>query len=1048
MNQKEMAVAVEKMQTYVALAEQEIAMRKKQFVLMQDELSRARLEMRSLQDKLRDTEAIVVRQRELKRVSVFQMPKIESGGKMEVCMVIGGDCQRGGCCDKERLYLANGDYEEVNREVHSLALPANVFLQEASGTHGKYSVSLSKCEPWPSPNRRERVVPEFAVCPAQTMCDIWRGWTEMEQRYKKRERRIAQKRRIRAKLAVHEAFGTNSIPEDSTLFWAVCGFMEGSVEGYDDNRWFVAEYIKRLQTKENEDRSTITRATKCVRKELLTQMVSYVYNGEIAKELEKNVLRKKRFSTVKLARVSDMNSSFNPSALGAIACCEGGKAKGEVGLLCGETTLRRCMDQVFHLAEKLGFYSLPLEHAGNIWCWGDESGPLRTAVNRYIKTMYYDNRCDSVTKEDPWIIPLTGDLVVTPKRGAHITVLGPKLADRRLVQQELTGKTMNQSSGMYTPAVAGFVDEAELMPYFHRLVDEFLQIERQQYCVVNDQKYTVYLHIIVIADLSFLHKYTRRGGGSHASTCFCMFCGAFRNFKHLGYPGGCLDCRARGAVYGADGIQICPHYDACTEEFLAWQKERYCELSKLVPEFPLSSLPPWANVAQLRDECLKRCVGPLAGFRARIGKTSGKDKMTARELSDWIFRATRDDATLSNSKETGVMYCPMRVVEASLKSRKVNIRPGTDPLMVRLKLRDILKLEQEYSRMTMHMQDERFGANHASANAITMERLVLCLLHLPMRTHEKVLTLLLQHACQNRTPTKSTPILDEMVLIIRRLAKLKGSTWTYVWNKASTCVEKVKLHWDQSKHIFQDTNMGDLSTLVRLAIVDPIAQAHWVLFLEQYIKLIGLLTVSRDYTDADIVLLEQYQDLTYKLLVAHCGGIDAITNYFHYLGVGHVLWMCRRYGNIWRYRNEGAEAYNKNLSKRYNMFNSCGNRGNILGRGNVLPFEVLGKWMGRYAMWQLDLANDLFIAKGGTLGKQEICYDVESEIWEYMPDVKDDTDDDPYTCDEIVVSDDDSDSDLEPFTPEDDELCVYVGEDKTRYSMRDRPLCVPEEVGV
>ncbi len=115
---------------------------------------------------------------------------------------------------------------------------------------------------------------------------------------------------------------------------------------------------------------------------------------------------------------------------------------------------------------------------------------------------------------------------------------------------------MNQSSGMYTPAVAGFVDEAELMPYFHRLVEEFLQIERQQYCVVNDKKYTVYLQIIVIADLSFLHKYTRRGGGSHASTCFCMFCGAFRNFKHLGYPGGCLDCRARGAVYGADGTNL------------------------------------------------------------------------------------------------------------------------------------------------------------------------------------------------------------------------------------------------------------------------------------------------------------------------------------------------------------------------------------------------------------------------------------------------------------------------------------------------------------
>ncbi len=51
-----------------------------------------------------------------------------------------------------------------------------------------------------------------------------------------------------------------------------------------------------------------------------------------------------------------------------------------------------------------------------------------------------------------------------------------------------------------------------------------------------------------------------------------------RHFKHLGYPGGCLDCRARGEVYGNDGIQICGHYDACTEEFLAWQTERLFNL--------------------------------------------------------------------------------------------------------------------------------------------------------------------------------------------------------------------------------------------------------------------------------------------------------------------------------------------------------------------------------------------------------------------------------------------------------------------------------------
>ena len=212
--------------------------------------------------------------------------------------------------------------------------------------------------------------------------------------------------------------------------------------------------------------------------------------------------------------------------------------------------------------------------------------------------------------------------------------------------------------------------------------------------------------------------------------------------------------------------------------------------------------------------------------------------------------------------------------------------------------------------------------------------------------------------------------------------------------------------------------------------------------MELYIKLIDLLTQSREYTEVDIVLLEVYQNGTYSLLKGYCGGTDAITNYFHYLGVGHVLWMCRRYGNIYRYRNEGAEAWNKNLSKRCNMFNSCGNRGNVTGRGNVLPFEVLGKWMGRYAMWQLEFANELFIDKGGTRGAPEVCFDVNTEIWEYKMEHAADTDDDPYSSEDIDGEEDDSDSELDAYISDDELDVVCVEPTGNRYGLRERPVCV------
>jgi hypothetical protein len=61
-----------------------------------------------------------------------------------------------------------------------------------------------------------------------------------------------------------------------------------------------------------------------------------------------------------------MNSTFKASVLGAIASCEGGKAHGEIDVLCGESTMRRCLKEVHTLAMDLGFYSMPELEEGNV----------------------------------------------------------------------------------------------------------------------------------------------------------------------------------------------------------------------------------------------------------------------------------------------------------------------------------------------------------------------------------------------------------------------------------------------------------------------------------------------------------------------------------------------------------------------------------------------------------------------------------------------------------------------------------------------------------
>jgi hypothetical protein len=155
---------------------------------------------------------------------------------------------------------------------------------------------------------------------------------------------------------------------------------------------------------------------------------------------------------------------------------------------------------------------------------GDSKGNFTTAVNRYVYEIYVKARCELVTKEQPWQLSATGDLARVNFRGKCITMAGPKQVDPRLTCQEKTGKTSNQSRKMYTPVVAGYVDEGHILSYFNALVAAFRQIvEAQGYCVVDGVRHTVYIDVSVVADMAFLHKYLGRGGGSHACTHFVLY---------------------------------------------------------------------------------------------------------------------------------------------------------------------------------------------------------------------------------------------------------------------------------------------------------------------------------------------------------------------------------------------------------------------------------------------------------------------------------------------------------------------------------------------
>jgi len=72
---------------------------------------------------------------------------------------------------------------------------------------------------------------------------------------------------------------------------------------------------------------TSTRTSKEMRKKIMKAIIKYGFRGELQKELEQEIVKKKRFKVYDLAKLSDLESKFNSEALGSIAHCETGLKK-------------------------------------------------------------------------------------------------------------------------------------------------------------------------------------------------------------------------------------------------------------------------------------------------------------------------------------------------------------------------------------------------------------------------------------------------------------------------------------------------------------------------------------------------------------------------------------------------------------------------------------------------------------------------------------------------------------------------------------------------
>jgi hypothetical protein len=354
---------------------------------------------------------------------------------------------------------------------------------------------------------------------------------------------------------------------------------------------------------------------------------------------------------------------------------------------------------------------------------------------------------------------------------------------------------------------------------------------------------------------------------------------------------------------------------------LQWESERLAYLeANVMPRIPKCAKPYYECFASLMEECLLRYQTPRQ--RAQVSK-----KKTLGTLEKWLLEEgrTREGCDLSCNIHTGIRICPLALVSEDLNLRGIDTSGMTDTEQ-RHALEMLLREEEEYLKLKMYQRDHRFrnlldDTDHRSQ----LHKTVLDMLHCPMRTNEKVLTLLYEEVMNGVHKAQTKEPLDKLTEVIRRLGDLSGS-WGHKFADNNTKVlKKFTLPYDQSRKIFAIHQLSGLREAVYIAVPasNPTKRAEWMTFLYHYIHVNEQLHSTLEYSVQDIDDLEEHIEKMYTLLINSIGGKErGVTNYFHYLGAGHLIWMVRRYGNLWRHCNEGAESLNSVASKRYNMYNN------------------------------------------------------------------------------------------------------------------------------
>ncbi len=103
--------------------------------------------------------------------------------------------------------------------------------------------------------------------------------------------------------------------------------------------------------------------------------------------------------------------------------------------------------------------------------------------------------------------------------------------------------------------------------------------------------------------------------------------------------------------------------------------------------------------------------------------------------------------------------------------------------------------------------------------------------------------------------------------------------------------------------------MERLSVLVEQLQLEGNRLRKWQTMLSKYLEVIKLAFQHEDFSNEDIEVFQDLVDEWYYLYIELLG-LPGVTNYIHLLGAGHLYFYLKKWGNLYRYQQQGWEMKN------------------------------------------------------------------------------------------------------------------------------------------